>query len=472
MSTSCGKTKLNASDPVLAKLLLVDDDSIFRNLTARNFRRRAYCVYEAATGIEALAMAEKHEIDVVILDVSMPGMNGFEVLLRLKETNSDAEVIMLTGDTTAKTAVGAIKLGAIDYINKPVEMNELVLVVEKACEAGRLRKENRRLKSILKRNTQEFSMIGKSKPMQEVFRLIERAGPTDTPILIQGESGTGKELVARALHNTSLVADKPIVTINCATLSESLLESELFGHEKGAFTGAITAKEGLFEVADGGTLFIDEIGEMAGSLQAKLLRVLQDGSLRRVGSVKERNVNVRIICATNRNMRQEVTEGRFREDLFYRIDVMTLKVPPLRERQGDLPLLVQHFAGDGWEVSVDAMEALAACTWPGNIRQLMNAIERAKILADDNIIHLENLPPTLSSIGFEPPPPNNQLSVDGQSKLSTLQRDYIISIMRQNGGNKARSARVLGISRRTLYRLLERHAIPLNDREYQPAEQY
>lgn len=445
------------------QLLLVDDDANFRSMTARNFGRRGYTVQEADCGKSALEMVENHDFNVIILDVSMPDMTGIEVLEKLREINADAEVIMLTGETTIKTAVDAMKLGAIDYLTKPVEIEELLVVVDKAHEAGRLKRENRHLKAILQRTTPSFDMVGQSEAMKNLFRLIERAGPTDKPILIQGESGTGKERVARALHQASSIAGKPLVVINCAALSEHLLESELFGHEKGSFTGATTAKEGLFELADKGTLFIDEIGEMAGSLQAKLLRVLEDGSFRRVGATKERKVNVRIISATNRDMQKEVDEGRFREDLFYRIDVMTLKVPPLRERLGDIPLLIKHFAEDDWEISVDALEAMTNYSWPGNVRQLINAIDRAKILADEEIIQLKNLPPAIC----ESKSKAKQIETPAdQIETSSMQREHVIEVLQQCNGNKARAARSLGVSRRTFYRLLDRHDISLDKNEY------
>ena len=456
------KSPASASTSAIAKLLLVDDDPNFRDLTARNFRRRGYSVEEADCGEAALAALENYSVDVVILDVSMPGMTGIEVLEKINDSASDTEVIMLTGETMVKTAVDAMKLGAIDYLTKPVEMEELIVVVEKAREAGRIKRENRHLKAILQRSSPSFDMVGESDAMHEVFRLIERAGPTNKPILIQGESGTGKELVAQALYQASSVSDKPMVIINCAALSEHLLESELFGHEKGSFTGAVSAKEGLFEIADGGTVFIDEIGEMPVSLQAKLLRVLEDGSLRRVGSVKERKVNVRIISATNRDMQTEVAEGRFREDLFYRIDVMTLEVPPLRHRTGDIPLLIKHFAGDEWDISVDALDAMVAYTWPGNVRQLNNALERAKILADDDIIHRKNLPSAISETDTSRLKSSKILATAKVTDLDALQREHIISVLHQNSGNKARSARALGISRRTLYRLLSKHHIALD----------
>lgn len=435
-------------------------------MTARNFRRRGFEVKEADCGEAALTSLDKHEFDVVILDVSMPGMTGIEVLERISELGADTEVIMLTGETTIKTAVDAMKLGANDYLTKPATMDELLLVVAKSYNAGRLKRENRHLKAILQRSTPSFDMVGQSGAMHELFRLIERAGPTNKPILIQGESGTGKEHVARALHQASSVADKPMVVINCAALSEHLLESELFGHEKGSFTDAASAKEGLFEIADGGTLFIDEIGEMAGSLQAKMLRVLEDGSFRRVGAVKQRNVDVRIISATNREMQKEVDEGRFRKDLFYRIDVMTIKVPPIRERTGDIPLLIKHFAGDEWEISLEAFEAMNSYSWPGNVRQLINSIERAKILADNEVIHLKNLPSAISE-SVTKSSTSSTVPSHSQANFGLLQRQHVISVLQASGGNKSKAARSLGVSRRTLYRLLDRHDISLEKSIYE-----
>ncbi|MEQ8847748.1 sigma-54 dependent transcriptional regulator [Botrimarina sp.] len=298
-------------------------------------------------------------------------------------------------------------------------------------------------------------LLGDSPAMRELKRLIRRAGPTDKPILIQGESGTGKELIARALHRASRVADKPLVVVNCAALPEQLLESELFGHERGAFTGAVTTKPGLFEVADGGTLLIDEIGELAGSLQAKLLRVLEDGRLRRVGSTRERRVRVRVLTATNRDIAAEVEQHRFREDLYYRIDVLTLRAPPLRSRHNDVPLLARRFAGAGWEIDADALEAICNYSWPGNVRQLINAIERAKILAESDRIELCNLPEPVAQC-------REAAATDGRrppGALAESQRRTIEQALAECGGNKLHAARRLGVSRRSLYRLLEKHGI-------------
>ena len=357
--------------------------------------------------------------------------------------------------------------GSSDELGKTVQsLNKLVdldlAIIEDAYQSEyvalqqRLGKENLQLRAALERKEKPSNIVGSSEPMQEIYRLIERTGPTDKPILIQGESGTGKELVAKALHRCSLLADKPLVVINCAALPEALLESELFGHEKGAFTGAVAKKTGLFEVADGGTLFIDEIGELAGGLQAKLLRVLEDGTLRRVGSVKEQQVHVRMLAATNRDLATEVAAGRFREDLYYRINVLTLQLPALREHREDIPLLLDHFAGSGWRWGDEFLKSLENYSWPGNVRQLRNAIERAKILATEDVLLSENLPPEIlrSSQETIQSPPGQDADLD------SINRFHVADTYQRNGGNKTRTARALGISRRTLYRLLEKYEIP------------
>jgi DNA-binding NtrC family response regulator len=436
-------------------LLIVDDDAEFRDTLVRRFRRRGMNVSEAASGEQALALAERRQFDVAVFDQVMPEMSGLELLEKFKAQHSECEVVMLTGQGTIASAVEAMKLGACDYLTKPFPLGDLEVLLEKAFERRQLAKENDQLKSLLARTRPSHRMIGESPAMQEVFRLIERAGPSDKAILIQGESGTGKELVAQALHAQSTRAHKPLVVINCAALPETLLESELFGHEKGAFTGAVAAKPGLFEVADGGTLFIDEIGELPGALQAKLLRVLEDGSMRRIGSVKERRVQVRLLAATNRRLADEVAAGRFREDLYYRINVMSLELPPLRERQGDIALLVSHFLGSGWTIDPAAMQLLEAYDWPGNVRQLINALERAKILADHNIIRVADLPHEVTTAQGVP------VSVPryDTDDLATLERSKIVEILQREKGNKTRAARKLGIDRRKLYRLIEKYQL-------------
>jgi DNA-binding NtrC family response regulator len=435
------------------ELLLVDDDAELRSAMAEYFAEQGHRVEQCGTGERALEIVEERAFDVVVLDLAMPGCSGIDVLKELQTRSAECEVVVLTGEATVEVAVEAMKLGARDLLTKPIKLKDLDRLVRKAFEAGQLRKENRQLKAVLRRQQSPPAIVGNSEPMQEVFRLINRIGPTDKPILIQGESGTGKELVARALHDASPLADRPLVTVNCAALTETLLESELFGHEKGAFTGAISTKQGLFEVADGGTLFIDEIGELALDLQAKLLRVLEDGTLRRVGSVKERRVHVRLIAATNRDLQHEVKEKCFREDLYYRINVLTIHLPPLRLRKGDLKLLVEHFAGSEWHIDPQVVPTVSRYTWPGNVRQLLNAIERAKILADDDNIRLENLPPEIVESSHAKP------ASHGSIDLETLTREHILETYRLFAGNKARTARALGIARRTLYRLLDKYGI-------------
>jgi DNA-binding NtrC family response regulator len=348
-----------------------------------------------------------------------------------------------------------MKLGAYDFLTKPFPLADLEQVIAKAYEHRALKKENRQLKTLLKRSEPASEMIGDSPAMREVFRMIQRAGPSEKAILIQGESGTGKELVARALHRHSPRADKPLVVINCAALPEALLESELFGHEKGAFTGAVAAKPGLFEVADGGTLFIDEIGELPGALQAKLLRVLEDGSLRRIGSLKEHHVDVRLLAATNRNLADEVRGGRFREDLYYRINVLSLELPPLRQREGDIQRLLDHFLGPHWTMDPEAERALAAYAWPGNVRQLINAIERAKIMAEGGVIHVADLPPDVRQVRAAGDRPATQPTDD----LASIERGKVIEVLRRVAGNKTRAAKALGVDRRKIYRLMEKYGI-------------
>ena len=443
------------TEPKQIDLLIVDDDNDFRQTLVSRFVRHGFRVQHAASAEQALGLAQRREFDVAVFDVMMPGVSGLQLLEQYKKCHADCEVIMLTGQGTIQTAVEAMKLGAYDYLTKPFPMKGLESLIEKAFERRRLKKENLQLRALLRRSQPEDVMVGQSPAMQEIFRLIERAGPSDKAILIQGESGTGKELVARALHRHSGRCEKPMVIINCAALPESLLESELFGHERGAFTGALNAKQGLFEVADGGTLFIDEIGEMPGSLQAKLLRVLEDGSLRRVGSIKERRVDVRLLAATNRNLSQQVRDGHFREDLYYRINVMSLELPPLRKRRKDISLLVKHFIKSDWEIEDQALQLFERYDWPGNVRELINAVERAKIMAEGRTLRVRDFPREATE--YEPPDPFT--GVVDQDNLATIERAKVVEILRREGGNKTRAARALGIDRRKLYRLVEKYEI-------------
>jgi DNA-binding NtrC family response regulator len=442
-------------DRTHVKLLIVDDEEDFRDAAEVYFRRLGYQVVAARDAHEALEIAKNQQLDVAVVDIHMPGMSGIDLLTRLREEDHDVQVIMLTGGGTIENAVESMKRGARDFLTKPAKLNELDITIQKAYKSGRLEKENRNLRQVLQKTAPPAEIIGQSQAMQAVYRLIEKTAVTDKPVLIQGESGTGKELVARAIHRRSALANQPLIVINCAALPETLLESELFGHEKGAFTGAVASKLGLFELADGGTLFIDEFGELAGPLQAKLLRVLEDGSMRRIGSVKERHVKVRLIAATNRDLADEVRAGRFREDLYYRINVLTIPLPPLRQREGDIDLLIKHFVGPDWKISSHVIQELQHYSWPGNVRQLQNAIERAKILADDDEVLLENLPaevcgqakPSVLNVGAS------------QVDLETLNKLHVEQIYNQHGRNKSRTAKALGINRRSLYRLLEKYGI-------------
>lgn len=437
------------------KLLLVDDEEDFRDAASSYFSRLGYDVASAADGESALAMLQDRDFDVAVIDIHMPRTSGIELLEQIRQDDAEMKVIMLTGGGTIENAVESMKKGAYDFLTKPAKLNELDLLIQKAYRSRVLEKENRQLRHVVKQYAADTSMVGQSPAMQEILRLIEKTAGTEKPVLIQGESGTGKELVARAIHERSALADKPLVVINCAALPDTLLESELFGHEKGAFTGAVAAKPGLFEIADGATLFIDECGELAGGLQAKLLRVLEDGSFRRIGSVKERKVNVRLIAATNRDLGREVAAGRFREDLYYRINLLTIHLPPLRERDGDIALLIRHFVGDQWQISDELLKLLSNYSWPGNVRQLQNAIERAKILADSDCITKENLPNEIIHASQEVAAFDADLKPD----LETINRVHVQNVYEKNQRNKSRTARVLGIGRRSLYRLLEKYGI-------------
>jgi DNA-binding NtrC family response regulator len=451
------------------RLLIVDDDEDLRQSLARRFRQAGMAVTEADSGEDALAHAEQARWDVALLDLHLPGMTGIELLQKLKERQPELEALMLTAHGSMETAIQAMKQGAYDYLAKPFHLADLEVHIQKAYEKVQLARRERQWLDQVAYESPRHRLVGSSAAMRRVVQLIEKVAPSEATVLVCGASGTGKELVARALHYNSPRRDRPLVTINCAALQETLLESELFGHEKGAFTGAVQAKRGLIEVAEGGTLFIDEVAEMAGGLQAKLLRVLEDGHFRRVGSTQESNANVRVVAATNRPLEEERKAGRFREDLYYRLNVVTITLPALRERRLDIPELVEHLlqtrpVGQGrHRVDPPALQALCRYDWPGNVRELVNVLERAQILAEDPVITLDDLPETVVAAAPE--------QGEGDPRhLREVERRHIKAVLEEEGGNKVRAARALGISRRALYRLLDKHHLEGRPSEPLPSE--
>jgi DNA-binding NtrC family response regulator len=442
------------------RLLIVDDDELLRQTLVRRFERDGVAVTAAASAEEALAKLEQARCDVALLDLHLPGMTGIELLEQLKTQQPELEAIMLTAHGSIETAIQAMKRGAYDYLAKPFHLPDLEIHIQKAYEKVQLARRQRQWVDQVRYESPRYRLVGSSPAMQKVVQLIEKVAPTEATVLVRGASGTGKELVARALHYNSQRQERPLVTINCAALQETLLESELFGHEKGAFTGALQAKSGLVEVAEGGTLFIDEIAEMAPGLQAKLLRVLEDGHYRRVGSTLEAHADVRVVAATNKPLEEEQKAGRFREDLYYRLNVVTLSLPPLRERRQDIPELVEHFLTTRQigpvrcRIHPDALEALRRYDWPGNVRELANVIERAQILAEDSVLTSDDLPENL--VETAPAPSGNK---EDPRRLREVERRHVLEVLQQEKGNKVHAAKVLGISRRALYRLIAKYQL-------------
>lgn len=445
------------------RLLVVDDEVELLDALLEALADAGYETVGVTDGMEALKALRRQDYDLLLSDLMMPGMGGIELLRRALKHDPNLVGIIMTGQGTVPTAVEAMKLGAFDYLLKPFKIDVILPIVARAMDVRRLRMENVRLRQYVERlnfESPRYQMVGSSPAMQRVVQLIEKVAPTDATVLIRGPSGTGKELVARALHYNSQRKHQPLVTINCAALQESLLESELFGHEKGAFTGALLAKPGLFEVAEGGTLFIDEIAETSPALQAKLLRVLEDGHYRRVGGTKESHANVRVLAATNKPLEDEQKAGRFREDLFYRLNVVTIDLPPLRDRKEDIPALVEHFlttrqvGKTRWHVHPDALQALVNYAWPGNVRELANVLERAQILAEDNVITPDDLPEAT----FLPQAQADQPSPTSRN-LDELEKRTVQSALAEANGNKVHAAKALGVSRRALYRLIARYGL-------------
>jgi DNA-binding NtrC family response regulator len=445
--------------PAPPRLLIVDDDEELRDTLARRFARAGLPVTTAESGEEALAKLGRAEFDVALFDLHLPGMSGLDLLAQFKQLQPEAEVLMLTAHGSIATAIEAMRRGAYDFLTKPFQLGDLDIHLEKAHEKVRLSRRERQWQEQVRFESPRYRLVGSGPEMRRVVALIEKVAATDATVLVHGPSGSGKELVARAIHYNSPRRARPLITINCAALQATLLESELFGHEKGAFTGAMQTKPGLIEVAEGGTLFIDEVGEMAGSLQAKLLRVLEDGRFRRVGGTQELLADVRVLAATNRPLEEEQRAGRFREDLYYRLNVIAIGLPPLGERREDIPELVEHFlatrpvGGSRCRIATEALEALERYDWPGNVRELANVLERAQILAEGHVITPDDLPEGLTETAAAPG------AAPDSRRLRDVERRHVQSILRQAKGNKVQAARVLGISRRALYRLIAKYRL-------------
>jgi len=450
-------------------ILVVDDDEVACHLLQEVLKKEGYSVTATTKGKEAVQKGAEKPFDLAIVDIRMPDLDGVEVLKALKQINPETSVIMVTAYGSIDTAIEAIKAGAYDYLAKPFKMEELRITVKRALEQRRLLQENLYFRQELKAKYKFENIIGISPPMFEVYKTVARVVNSKSTVLIYGESGTGKELIARAIHFNSPRAERPFVTIDCGSIPETLLESELFGHVKGAFTGATSSKKGLFELADGGTCFLDEVGEVPFPLQTKLLRVLQEHEIRRVGGTEVMLIDVRVIGATNRNLETFVREGRFREDLFYRLNVVTITLPPLRERQDDIPLLANHFcrlySAENQKlishIAPEAMVLLMSYDWPGNVRELENVIERAIALTKNTVILPEDLP-----LKFQKEKVDLSMGVIHQLlSLDELEKRYIQEVLQQTRGNKTRAAEILGINRRTLYRMARRYGIPLDEEE-------
>ena len=444
-------------------LFVVDDEAGFRELMVKVIPRTKYHLEAFSNGNEALKAIEKKEFDVGLIDIEMPDMDGIELLKRVRTQNILTEFIILTGQASVATAIESMKLGCYDYLTKPTRLYELEAVIQKAYEKKVIRKENIILKEELQIKDKYYEMVGESSKMGSIFSLIDKVAKTSSPVLIIGESGTGKELVAKAIHKSSNRKDKPFIVVDCASLSENLLENELFGHEKGAFTDASSMKRGLFEIANGGTLFIDEIGEMKLTTQAKLLRAIETHQFRRLGGIKQTRVNVRIIAATNRNLVEDARNGNFRKDLYYRLNVITINLPPLRERKEDISLLVKHFMANSQvtttkkKVSQEFMKILMEYDWPGNVRELANIIERALIISVSEYITPADLPIDFSRLPAGYSYPSDKMGLN--KLLKDFERDAIIKAFRECKGNKIETAKSLKLSRSKLYRKLKEYHI-------------
>jgi two-component system, NtrC family, nitrogen regulation response regulator NtrX len=451
-----------------SRILVIDDEAAIRDSLKMTLEYEGYEFLGAATGHEGLALVERESPDLVLLDVKMPGMDGLEVLDRIRAINDALPVVVVSGHGTISTAVDATKKGAFDFIEKPFASDRVLVSLRNALDQRRLKDENRSLKKAVEVRHQ---MIGDSAALKQVMASVARAAPTNATVLIQGESGVGKELVARTIHRNSLRSRERFVQVNCAAIPEELIESELFGHEKGSFTGATEKQVGKFEQADKGTIFLDEVGDMSAKTQAKVLRVLQEGEVERLGSARTIKVDVRVIAATNKNLEEEIEKGHFREDLYFRLAVIPIFVPPLRERPGDIPLLVRYYIEQfsrenntrAKRITQAALDALQRYRWKGNIRELRNTVERLIIMTAGETIDIADLPDVLRSPGAAAP----RLGSDGEpAKAGTLrefkdssERAYLVAKLRENGWNISKTAEVIDTPRSNLYKKLEQYQI-------------
>ncbi len=437
------------------KILIVDDDLGMRETLEAVLTADGFEVKTAVNGVATKDIINRRTFDLLLLDMKMPDCSGLELLPKIKEIAPDTEVVMMTAYGTIKSAVEAVKQGAFDFITKPFELDELRLIIQKALQMRRLADENKELRGLLNEKFVFKNIVGTSPQMQEVFEMIKKVANYDVTVLISGESGTGKELVAQAIHHNSSRLEKPFIKLNCAAVPETLLESELFGYDKGAFTGAIATKPGRFEMAEGGTLFLDEIGDTSLQMQAKLLRVLQEKEYERVGGCKTLKADVRIIAATNRDLKQAMEQKQFREDLYYRLNVFPIYMAPLRQRESDIPMLTHHFLRElnllfqknFTEVAPEAMDSLLQYPWPGNIRELKNVLEKAVLLGEGKVLLAKHLPKEIPGEG----PPAKTVPRDAQfTSLDEIERGHILQILEEAGWNQTKAAEILGIHRNTL----------------------
>ena len=456
-----------------AKILVVDDDAVARELLAEALKKEGYDVEAFGSGEAAIARGREGRVDLVLTDIRMGAVDGLTVLREFKRMSQDTAIVVLTAFGSLEGAIEAIKQGAYDYLAKPFKKEEIKLVVQRSLDHCRLLRENTKFREELKSKDEWSPLVGSSPAMLEVYKLVARVSESKSTVLLQGESGTGKELIARAIHGNSPRRDKPFVPVNCGALPDTLLESEMFGYEKGAFTGAVGTKTGLFESASGGTLFLDEVGELGQALQVKLLRVMQDHEVRRVGGTHSIKVDVRIIAATNRDLEQFVKEGIFREELFYRFNVVRITLPSLTERQEDIPMLAHYFlqkCATGTTTPVrgfhpDTMELLNRYRWPGNVRELENAIERAVSLSHGPLLTPDDLPVAIrqAPIHADAKPESPDTTEPVCLTLEEVEKRHLVRVLKETKGNKVKASKILGIDRRTLYRMAERFGLDLGD---------